>query len=156
VISVITQELARFSDPAAEQLVRDDLVSAIVLFLDKQFTDPTVAPSANLRPGAITNGTATQVLVVPSTGVTIAAIYTDVTNRFKQMAALTLPMTRMYWIMNPAVRITLQNIRTVQDQMAFPEVSQMQFRGYPIIESTAIPLGTPSAGQSYMILVDGN
>lgn len=158
IISVITDELARFSDPSAEMLVRDDLVLSIAAFIDRQFTDPTVAPSANLRPGAITNGTAQQVLVVPSTGVTIAAIYADTSNLFKQMAALNLPMTRMFWVMNPAALITLQNIRTTVDTLAFPETvaDPPRFRGYPVITSTTIPLGTPAAGQTFMILLDAN
>lgn len=156
IISVITQELARFSDPSAEQLVRDDLVADIATFADKQFTDPTVAPAANLRPGAITNGTAAQVLVVPSTGITIAAIMNDVASLEIAMAALNLRMTRMFWIMSPAARIRLQNVRTIQDLPAFPEVNQGQFRGYPIIESNNIPLGVPAAGQTSLILLDAS
>lgn len=155
IISVITDELARFSDPSAEMLVRDDLVASISTFLDKQFVDPTVAPSANLRPGAITNGTATQVLVVPSTGSTVAAILADVANLQKQMAALNLGMTRMFWIMNPAAVITLANLRGAMDQYMFPELPA-NFRGWPVVQSTSVPLGTPAAGQTPLILVDTN
>jgi HK97 family phage major capsid protein len=159
VISVITEELARFSDPSAEQLVRDDLVAAIAAYADQQFTDPTVAPSANLRPGSITNGTATQVLVVPSTGVTIGNVMTDVSNLYKQMVTKNLRMTSMYWIMAPAALITLQNIRTAVDTAAFPEtlLDPPRFRGYPVVTSTAIPLTTAApANQTSMILVDCN
>jgi HK97 family phage major capsid protein len=166
VISVITDELARFSDPAAETLVRDDLINTIVQFLDTQFVDPAVAPSAGVRPGAVTNGTAgTNVVVVPSTGVTVAAITTDVTNLLKQMAAANLPMTSMYWLMTPAARITLQNIRTAQDLIAFPELSgaggtliagvNPTFRGYPVVESNNIFTSVSApAGQSNIILLD--
>jgi HK97 family phage major capsid protein len=168
VISVITDELARFSDPSAEMLVRDDLVQSIVQFLDTQFVDPSVAPSAGVRPGSITNGVAgTNVAVVPSTGVTVAAITADVTNLLKQMAAVNLPMTSMFWLMTPAARITLQNIRTSQDLIAFPELSgaggtliagvNPTWRGYPVIESNNIFTSVSApAGQSNIILLDAS
>jgi len=168
VISVITDELIRFADPSAEMLVRDDLVNTIVQFLDTQFVDPTVAPAAGVRPGAVTNGVAgTNVVVVPSTGVTVAAITADVTNLLKQMAAANLPMTSMYWLMTPAARITLQNTRTSQDLIAFPELSgaggtliagvNPTFRGYPVIESNNIATSTVvPIGQSNIILCDAS
>src|SRR6185369_3332234 len=43
-IAVITEELARFSNPAAETLMRDTLVRAIKEFLDDQFVNSAVAP----------------------------------------------------------------------------------------------------------------
>jgi Phage capsid family len=39
-IVAISEELARASDPAAEELVRGDMVAAIVEFSDRQFLDP--------------------------------------------------------------------------------------------------------------------
>jgi HK97 family phage major capsid protein len=157
VICVITDELARFADPSAEMLVRDDLVLAIAQFVDLQFLDPTVAPLANVRPGAITNGGAGVVISVPSTGLTVAEITADTTSLMKQMAAANLPMLDLRWIMTPAARITLQNIRTVQDLIAFPEVGQGQFRGYPIVETNNVPTVTvpgPTLGQTSLILMD--
>ncbi len=55
-IIAITEELARLSSPAAETLVRADMVAGIARFLDQQFTDPTVAAVANVHPASITNG----------------------------------------------------------------------------------------------------
>lgn len=55
-IVVITQELARFSSPSAEAIIRNDMVKGCAQFLDGQFITPTVAEVANISPGAITNG----------------------------------------------------------------------------------------------------
>ena len=55
VICVITHELARFSNPSAEQLVRDDLIATIAEFMDKQFIDPAVVEVPTLKPASITN-----------------------------------------------------------------------------------------------------
>ena len=151
IICVITQELAKLSDPSAEMLVRDDLINAIVQYLDTQFVDPTVTASAGLRPASITNGAAT----VPSTGATVATINTDLTAMLKYMAAANMPMTSPRWLMTPGARITLQNLRTVQEQYAFPEVNQMMLKGYPIIESNNIGTNaTPDPDTTSIILGD--
>lgn len=55
-IIVITEELARFSSPSAEDKIRNDMVKGIAQFLDQEFTDPTKAPVANISPGSVTNG----------------------------------------------------------------------------------------------------
>jgi hypothetical protein len=54
-ISVLTEELVRFSNPAAEDVVRQDLARGIVQFLDRQFVDPSVAEVTNVSPASITN-----------------------------------------------------------------------------------------------------
>jgi HK97 family phage major capsid protein/HK97 family phage prohead protease len=55
-ISVITQELARFSSPSAEMLVRDSLAAALVERIDRDFIDPAEAGTANVQPASLTNG----------------------------------------------------------------------------------------------------
>jgi len=54
-ISVITEELARFSSPSAETLVRDELGRAIIARMDVDFIDPAKGAVANVRPASITN-----------------------------------------------------------------------------------------------------
>jgi HK97 family phage major capsid protein len=55
-ISVITQELARFSDPSAEALVRDSLADAVIARIDSDLFDPDVAAVANVSPAGLLNG----------------------------------------------------------------------------------------------------
>src|SRR5690606_23941615 len=55
-ISVITQELARFSDPSAERLVRDGVADAVIARLDSDLFDPDVAAVANVSPAGLLNG----------------------------------------------------------------------------------------------------
>lgn len=45
-ITVITEELARFSDPSAEALVRDQLADTVIERIDSDLFDPAVAPSS--------------------------------------------------------------------------------------------------------------
>lgn len=55
-IVVLTTELVRLSDPAAEDVVRRDMIAGIAAFLDQQFIDPAVAAVAGVHPASITNG----------------------------------------------------------------------------------------------------
>ena len=55
-IIVISAELAKISNPSAEQVVRNDMIAGMAQYLDTQFIDPTVAAVANLNPASITNG----------------------------------------------------------------------------------------------------
>ena len=64
-ILVTTEELISLGSPAAEVLLRDDLVRGAAGFLDAQFIDPAVAAVANVNPASITN-TATQICRVAS------------------------------------------------------------------------------------------
>lgn len=55
-IAVITQELARFSDPNAETLVRDMLADAVIERIDIDLLDPDKAAVANVSPAGLLNG----------------------------------------------------------------------------------------------------
>lgn len=55
-IAVITQELARFSDPSAEMLVRDSLADCVIERADSDLFDPDKAAEANVSPAGLLNG----------------------------------------------------------------------------------------------------
>jgi HK97 family phage major capsid protein/HK97 family phage prohead protease len=57
-ITVITQELARFSDPSAEALIRDQLADTVIERIDSDLFDPDVAAVANVNPAGLLNGVA--------------------------------------------------------------------------------------------------
>ena len=57
-IVVITEELAKFSSPSAEETVRNDMIAGVAAFMDAQFIDPAVAAVATVNPASITNGAA--------------------------------------------------------------------------------------------------
>jgi HK97 family phage major capsid protein/HK97 family phage prohead protease len=54
-IIVISEELAKVSNPSAEQVVRNDMIRGMAQYLDVQFIDPTIAAAANVSPASITN-----------------------------------------------------------------------------------------------------
>jgi HK97 family phage major capsid protein len=93
VIVVLSNELLRLGDPAAERSVRESVIAGVGAFLDAQLLTNTVTLVANTRPAAITNGATG----VTSTGTTSAQISADLNGL---LAAVTTngPLT---WIMRP-------------------------------------------------------
>lgn len=61
-IAVITQELARFSSPSAEALVRDSLADTVIARIDTDLFDPDLAAVANVSPAGLLNGVAPVVI----------------------------------------------------------------------------------------------
>jgi HK97 family phage major capsid protein len=159
VICVITQELARFSNPQAEQLVRDDLIAAIAAFIDTQLLDPTVTASAGLRPASITNG----VVAIPSTGGTIGAVITDFTAAMIAMTNALQQVGKPVWIMSSVAAMYLATLRTAQDIFAFPGMqgaatnqAQQTTTGLSLFGIPVVISGyqTVTAGKSSVVLVD--
>lgn len=144
-IVVITEELARFSTPAAEALIRQDMIDTMAVFLDGQFIDPSVAAVANVSPASILNGVAAQ--KVTSTGSTVALITADVKSLFDLYATNNLSTEGGVWIMRPAEAIALSLLRTSQDIFAFPTITAEggTWFGYPVVVSNSVP-NTVSGG----------
>ena len=146
---VITKELAAFSNPAAEALVRDDMMNAMTQFLDTQFISPSVAASANVSPASITNGLSP----VTSTGSSVSAIYADVQSLLTLFAAAELDTSDCVWVMKPATALALMMKRTSQDIAIFPDINQAggTWFGMPVVTSNAVP-GSVSGG-SIIVLI---
>lgn len=146
-IVVITEELARFSSPAAEETVRNDLVEQMIYFGDQQFIDPGVAAVANVNPASILNG-ASAVRQAAATWTSAANIETDVKAFYLLFANQEIDLQGAYWIMTPGVALAISMIRTAQgENFAYPGISVMggTFFGLPVIVSNAVPHST-SAG----------
>lgn len=95
-IVIFSDELARLSAPAAEQLIRSDLVASINAGADAAFISNAAATSA--RPAGILNSTTP----IASTGSTPAAISTDVASVISAMVAAGGPALDLVAIAHPA------------------------------------------------------
>jgi HK97 family phage major capsid protein/HK97 family phage prohead protease len=146
---VLTQELVDDSTPAAEGLVRDDMIKAMTQFLDQQFIDPSVALNANVSPASITNG----LTPIASTGFTVAAIYTDVQALMTTFDVAELDTSDCVWVMRPGTARALSMKRTSQDIPIFPGINQNggEWFGLPVITSNSVP--TTVSGGTIIALV---
>jgi HK97 family phage major capsid protein/HK97 family phage prohead protease len=147
-IVVITEELARFSNPSAEALIRNDLIAAIAQFIDTNFLDPSKALVAATSPASVANGVTGQ---TPS-GTTLAAAFTDLAKLVNLFSTANHPMNSMAWVMTPARAATLGLSRNVMGVPEFPGLGADggTLFGFPVITSTNIVPGA-SGDRIYLL-----
>lgn len=134
----ISNDLIRFSSPAADVVVRDDLVSAMSQAMDLSFIrgDGTLgapkglrhwAPSANVIPANAT--------------VNLANVTADLGKVILALKNANVRMIRPGWIMAPRTEEYLMTVRDGNGNFAFrDELVAGRLRGYPYRTTTQIPI----------------
>lgn len=153
-ISVITQELARFSDPSAEALVRDSLADAVIARADTDLFDPDLAAVANVSPAGLLNGVSP---IAPG----VAIDYADPNTVRCAIAQLWAPWdstnigARPAYYTTPAVARMLALSREPLGNPAFPGVTMTggTLDGVPLRVSQYLANNGGSGGAPF-ILVD--
>lgn len=135
-IIVITKELAKLSTPAAEGLVRDDMIAGMQTFLDTQFIDPAVAIAANVSPASITNG----VTGTAASGTTEAAARADLRALITTYATNNIGLAGVVLIMSENVAFTLGTMVNAVGEPAFPGISITggNILGIPVVTSNVV------------------
>lgn len=152
-ITVITQELARFSDPSAEALVRDQLGDTVVERIDTDLFDPDLAAVSGVNPAGLLNG------VTPVATGTID--YTDPDSIRCAIALLWAPWdstfmgARPAYYTTPAVARLLSMVREPLGTPSFPGMTPQggTLDGIPVRVSQYLANNGGSGGAPF-ILVD--
>lgn len=128
-IAVLTDELIRFSNPAADALVRNALAEAVIARLDTDFINPSKAEVANVSPASITNG----ITGVPSTG----NPDDDAAAAFGVFVAANLQPNGAVWLMSSTTALALSMRKNALGQKEYPEMTLLggTFQGLPVIVS---------------------
>lgn len=154
-IVIITQQLARYSAPNAEMLVRDDLAMRIANFMDAQFVDPTVS-STGSSPASITYGVSATI----ATGTTTDALRTDVGTLMQTFLEANLQLNSPYWIMSQVTAAKIGLIRNSLGVKEYPELNAQGgfFEGIPVIASQSVPAtdGSPTDGYPIILVNAGD
>lgn len=150
-IAVITEELARFSNPSAEAIVRDQLAAAIRERLDIDFVDPAKNAVTNISPASITNTAPT----ITSSGNTADDVRCDIKALFDLFIAANNIPTNGVWIMSTSTALALSLMMNPLGQPEFPSVTMTGgvLWGLPVITSEYVP--SDSTG-SLVILVNAS
>lgn len=145
-IIVITQELARFSNPSAEAIVRQDMIAQMAQFLDRQFVDPAVAAVPNVSPASITNG----VTPVTASGTTQANFVADTKALINTFLAANLSTADCVWIGMQRQAVSFSLMLNALGQPFYPNMTGQggTLLGYPYIASENLPAsgGSPDSG----------
>jgi HK97 family phage major capsid protein/HK97 family phage prohead protease len=136
-IAVFTDELARFSSPSVDTLVRDDLAAAIIQEQDTAFLDPANAGTANVKPASILNGTTP----IVSSGTDADAVRSDALALLNTFITAGVPTGGLVWITTESIASVLETMVNAMGVREFPTVMANggTFMGRPLIASQVIP-----------------
>lgn len=138
-ISVLSEELIRFSDPSAERLVRDGLAGALVERLDSDLFDLSLNTVSGVSPASLTYG----VTPVASSGTDGDAVRVDIGALWAAGIAANLPMTSAVYVTTPAIALGLALMTNALGQPEFPSMTMNggTLLGVPVIVSNYITAG---------------
>jgi HK97 family phage major capsid protein/HK97 family phage prohead protease len=139
-ITVLTDELIRFSSPSADLLARDDLAKSIRERSDIDFIDPAKAAAANVSPASVTNG----VTPVAASGTDADALRADLKALWQLFLAANLSPTDAVYIMSNSTALALSLMLNPLGQREFPDIEMSGGRllGVPVIASEYVPTDT--------------
>jgi HK97 family phage major capsid protein/HK97 family phage prohead protease len=148
-ISVMTEELLRFSTPSAEALLRNGLINAVAYLTDRTFVDPTAA-STGSSPASVTYG----VSAVAPTGTTADAFRDDFATLIATYLAANYALSGLVILMTSQQALKLSLMRNTLGNKEFPElgVNGGSIEGVPVITSENIPAAGGSPVDGYPII----
>jgi len=142
----ISNDLIRYSSPAADSIVRDDVVRAMAQRENQAFLRDD--GTANTPKGLRNWIAAANVLV--SAGTSLANMTTDLGAMVLALLNGNVPMTRPAWIISPRSWNSLNTIQTTTGAFAYrPELMAGTLMGYPFQRTTQVP-GTGATGELYL------
>jgi HK97 family phage major capsid protein/HK97 family phage prohead protease len=149
-ISVITDELARFSTPNAEALVRNELSRAVIERMDIDFIDPAKAAVAGVSPASILNGV-TPITMTGSDAAAVRAALGDLLGAY--LAANNNPTSAVI-IVPPTLALEWSMLTNALGQPEFPSLSMNggTLMGIPVITSQYALIG----GNALFIMVNAS
>ena len=147
-IVVLSQELVRFSNPSAEQVVRDSLVRDIAAYLDGQFINPAVAAVAGINPASITNGAPTAAATTNPMADIMGLVNHFVTN--------SIPIDKLAFIMSPSNALALSFRANLDGSPEFPGigVSGGTYKGLQFITSNTVTTNIVAVAPQYILYAD--
>lgn len=156
-IVVITEELARLSNPAAENLIQSDMIAQTAQFLDESFIDPASSAISGVRPASVTNGAQ----AIASSGTTAAALRADVKAAYAYWIASNQNNRGAAWITTPELAMSIGLIQNPLGQPEFPGIGADggTLLGLPVYTSNSVPSDTSGSllvlvKQSEILLAD--
>jgi HK97 family phage major capsid protein len=136
-LSVLSQEIIRFSNPAAEALVQSDLVKATAQGIDTSFLG-SAAAVANISPAGMLNG----VTPVAATGTDYESLRKDIQALIAPVIAANYNLSSAVLVMSPARSLAIASMLTPLGAPAFPTMNGTEggyLLGLRVITSNNVP-----------------
>jgi len=149
-LCILTNEEVRFSNPAAEMKVRDELAKALNARVDIDFVDPAKIAVANVSPASITDGIAA---TAPS-GTAATNVRKDLATLMALFATNNLEANDIVLIMSATMAAQISMMVNTLGQDDFPNLGLQGglLRGIPVIVSEYLTsVGSPSTQTIIMV-----
>lgn len=132
-ISVITEELARFSSPNAERIVRDTLAEAQTARVDIDLLDPTTSAVTGVNPASLTNG----LTAMTPSGTTADAARADIARIIKAYLDDNNNVGGLVLVMPASLALSLSVMVNSLGQREFADITMNggSLMGIPVITS---------------------
>lgn len=145
-IVAITEELARFSSPAAETTLRRMLIASLVYRMDRDLLDPTKAETTGVNPASLTYG----VTPITASGTTADAFRSDLGDLIATYLGLNMSLAGLVLVMTSSQAMRLSLMRNTLGQKEFPDIAIAggSIEGIPVITSENLVAtgGSPTDG----------
>lgn len=130
-IIVITDELARSSQPSAQELVRRELLGGMQQYLDNQLIDANVAAVPNVSPASLTNG----VTGDSPSGTAASNARADLIELIGDMLAAGYPRSELVFLMSESVEFVLKSGVNSGGNVNLPEFVGDRLFGIPVVSA---------------------
>lgn len=158
VLVVSSGELVRQASPAADALIRDDMIRGLAVKEDSTFL--RAAGSSTIPKGlkAFADATSSTQVIAANATVNLANVTTDLGKLQLALANADVPMLNGYYILSPRSENYLMYLRDGNGNLAFPEMRDGRLMGFPYKVTTSIPinLGTSPSNKSEVYFVDAS
>ena len=143
-IAVMSDELIRFSNPAAEALVQADLLKAMAKGLDLSFLS-SAAAVANVSPAGMLNG----VTAVTPSGTDAPSLIKDIQTLVGPFIAANIDLSGAKLLMSPARALAIGSMRNALGNKYFPDMSAQggTLENFPVLTSNNV------SGSSIVLLI---
>lgn len=137
VISEYSREMAMYSTPNIEQLIRDGIIEDTADTLDGSMLDNVASSAA--RPAGLLNGVAP---ITGTTGTDYAAMVGDMQKALAPFVAAN-AATGLAWLMNPMSTLAMSMVNTSTGERPFEaDMRNLTLAGFPVISSTSVTVKT--------------
>jgi HK97 family phage major capsid protein/HK97 family phage prohead protease len=136
VLTVLSEELIRFSNPSAEAIVRNSIAKDLAQFIDAAFVSTTIA-SVNVSPAGILWNAPTSA----ATGVTAAAFLTDFKTALATFIAVNNRLSQLVILMSETVAMNVSTLKDSLGNFIYPNLNMQTggtILGIPVVVSEAV------------------
>ena len=151
----LSNDLLRYSSPAADAIVRDDVVRSMADAENRAFlrSDGTAG-----QPRGFLNWCLASQLLNGNASASLANVTTDLGNLIVTLMNQNIPMTKPCWFWSPRTWNYLMTLQTTNGVFAFrDEMMRGTFWGWPYKHTTAIPINLSTlsrTSESEIYLID--